>query len=74
MEKLSAGISQISYVETHNLLGKFPFGSRKKHSTLHPLVYLMNNVNTAALNKKEHIIAMFCDLRKAFDTVNYSFY
>jgi hypothetical protein len=34
------------------------------------MVHLMNLVSRA-LNKKETAIAIFCDLRKAFDTVNH---
>jgi retron-type reverse transcriptase len=34
------------------------------------MVKFMNYVNTA-LNNKEHAIAIFCDLRKAFDTVDH---
>ncbi len=34
------------------------------------MVHLMNFVSRA-LNKKETAIAIFCDLRKAFDTVNH---
>ena len=37
---------------------------------MHPLVHFMNTVSTA-LNKKHHSIAIFCDLRKAFDTVDH---
>ncbi len=35
------------------------------------MVHNMNFVSEA-LNKKESAIAIFCDLRKAFDTVNHS--
>ncbi len=42
----------------------------KKHSTLHPLVHFMNFV-TKSSNNKEHALAIFCDLRKAFDTVDH---
>jgi hypothetical protein len=34
------------------------------------MVKFLNYVNTA-LNNKEHAIAIFCDLRKAFDTVDH---
>jgi hypothetical protein len=34
------------------------------------MVHMMNFVSKA-LNKKETAIAIFCDLRKAFDTVNH---
>jgi hypothetical protein len=58
------------FLERHNLLAPQQFGFRQGHSTLHPLMVFTNNLTTA-LNKKEHSIAIFCDLRKAFDTVNH---
>ncbi len=58
------------FLEVNNLLLGQQFGFRSNHSTLHPMVKFMNYVNTA-LNNKEHAIAIFCDLRKAFNTVNH---
>jgi len=58
------------FLESHNLISQNQFGFRKGHSTIHPLILFVNNL-TSALNKKEHSIAIFCDLRKAFDTVNH---
>ena len=59
-----------NYLEYHQLISKFQFGFRKEHSTVHPLILFSNHI-TQALEKKEHSIAVFCDLRKAFDTVNH---
>jgi hypothetical protein len=59
------------FLEENKLLSNFQFGFRKKHSTIHPLIHFMN-FTSRALNEKEHTIAIFCDLRKAFDTVNHS--
>jgi uncharacterized protein YggT (Ycf19 family) len=59
-----------NFVETNNIITPSQFGFRKNHSTMHPLVHFVNNVSTA-LNKKHHAIAIFCDLRKAFDTVDH---
>jgi hypothetical protein len=61
----------MDHLEINELLSESQFGFRKKHSTLHPLVHFMNFV-TNAFNKKEHALAIFCDLRKAFDTVDHS--
>ncbi len=41
------------------------------HSTLHPLLLFSNKI-TEALENKEHCIAIFCDLKKAFDTVDHN--
>jgi hypothetical protein len=58
-------------LELNSIITPSQFGFRKNHSMLHPMVHLMNFVSDA-LNKKESAIAIFCDLRKAFDTVNHS--
>ena len=59
-----------SFLDVNHLISNSQFGFRKNHSTLHPLVHFLNYV-AKALDKKQHCIAIFCDLRKAFDTVNH---
>jgi len=61
----------IAFLEDNNIISEHQFGFRKGHSTIHPLMLFMNNL-TSALNKKQLSIAIFCDLRKAFDTVNHN--
>ena len=61
----------INFIEHHNLLSKHQFGFRKNHSTIHPMV-LLDNYISEALNNKNYAIAIYCDLRKAFDTVDHS--
>ncbi len=61
----------IGFLDDHNILSNNQFGFRKNHSTIHPLMLFMNNL-TSALNKKQFSIAIFCDLRKAFDTVDHN--
>jgi len=61
----------VNYLESNDLISQFQFGFRKEHSTLHPMVHFMNKITTA-LENKEHSIAIFCDLRKAFDTCSHS--
>ena len=58
------------FLENNELLSKFQFGFRKEHSTLHPMILFMNKL-TSALENKQHTIAIFCDLRKAFDSCNH---
>ena len=60
----------LNFLEINNILTPDQFGFRKSHSAVHPMVNMMNFVSSA-LNKKETAIAIFCDLRKAFDTVNH---
>jgi len=59
-----------SFLETNKLLCEQQFGFRKSHSTLHPLVHFLNKISEAK-NKNKYTIAIFCDLRKAFDTVDH---
>ena len=59
------------HLENNNLLSMFQFGFRKGHSTLHPMLHFLNKITTS-FEKKEHTIAIFCDLRKAFDCCNHS--
>ena len=42
----------------------------KNHWTVRPLIHFMNFISEA-FSKKHHVISIFCDLRKAFDTVNF---
>ena len=58
------------FLDVNNLISSSQFGFRKKHSTLHPLIHFQNFVSSA-LDKGEHAVAIFCDLRKAFDTVDH---
>ena len=59
------------FLDDHNLISEHQFGFRKGHSTIHPLMLFMNTLS-ASLNNNQISIAIFCDLRKAFDTVNHS--
>jgi len=61
----------VEFLDEHKIISNCQFGFRKGHSTIHPLMLFMNNLTTA-LNKKQFSIAIFCDLRKAFDTVNHT--
>jgi hypothetical protein len=59
-----------SFLETNNLLSKSQFGFRKNHSTIHPILHLLNEITNAS-NQRKLTIAIFCDLRKAFDTCDH---
>jgi Reverse transcriptase (RNA-dependent DNA polymerase) len=60
-----------TFLENNILLSSNQFGFRKKYSTIHPLIHFVNHI-TDALNSKKHSLAIFCDLRKAFDTVDHT--
>ena len=49
------------FLENNNLISNSQFGFRSSHSTIHPMIKFMNFVSEA-LNKKQHTIAIFCDL------------
>jgi hypothetical protein len=59
-----------AFLNFYNLLSNSQYGFRKEHSTIHPLTKFLNFI-TRAFNDKEHCVAIFCDLRKAFDTVDH---
>ena len=58
------------YLNFNDLFYELQFGFRKGHSTIHPLVKFLNYVSEAH-NNHEHALAIFIDLKKAFDTVNH---
>jgi Reverse transcriptase (RNA-dependent DNA polymerase) len=58
-----------SYLNQNNLISPFQFGFGPKHSTVHPMLKLVN-AYASALNNKKYFLTIFCDLRKAFDTCN----
>jgi Reverse transcriptase (RNA-dependent DNA polymerase) len=62
-------IRLMKYLNNYNLLSSNQFGFRPKHSTYHPMLNILNTA-MSALNKKQHMLIIFCDLKKAFDTCN----
>ena len=47
------------------------FGFRKGHSTSHALNYSINHIESL-LESKKHVLGIFIDLSKAFDTISHS--
>jgi hypothetical protein len=60
----------INFINKHNILYKFQFGFREKHSTNMAIVTLIDKISNA-LDNGEYVIGVFLDLQKAFDTVNH---
>ena len=60
-----------SFLILHTLLNPSQYGFRKFHSTDLALLELVDKVSNA-LAKKEHIISVFMDLSKAFDTLDHA--
>jgi hypothetical protein len=59
-----------SFLTAKNILHENQFGFRKCHSTTHALNYSINHIETALKNKK-HVLGIFIDLSKAFDTIDH---
>ena len=59
-----------SFLSSKNTLSENQFGFRKMHSTSHAINYSVNNILTEIENKN-HVIGIFIDLSKAFDTIEH---
>ena len=60
-----------SFLTLNNILNPSQFGFRKKYSTDFAITKLLDKV-TQSLSEKEHVIALFMDLSKAFDTIDHN--
>jgi len=58
-----------AHLQKENILSNDQYGFRPRHSTLDAQMDLIREVETNKLDKK-HTLALFIDLKKAFDTVN----
>ena len=58
-----------TYLENKNILSDCQFGFRKSLNTEMALITAIDFI-TRALDSKEHVLGLFLDLRKAFDTVD----
>jgi len=59
-----------SFLQEKNIISPHQFGFRSAHSTVHPMIQLLNLAGSA-LNNKKHTLIIFCDLKKAFDTCSH---
>jgi hypothetical protein len=60
-----------SFLMSKGILNDKQFGFRKSHSTSHALNYAANCINEAK-SKRKHVLGIFIDLSKAFDTIDHS--
>jgi hypothetical protein len=60
----------LSYLNSNDIFFKHQYGFRSKHSTVHPIIHLLNHCAKAS-NKSdpEYTLAILCDLSKAFDVI-----
>ena len=62
----------ITYLNSHNILYKHQYGFRSNHSTIHPIIHLLNHcAEHTNTNIPEYTLAVLCDLSKAFDVINH---
>ena len=59
-----------NFLNMHNILNPNQYGFRKNHSTDLALVKIYDKITNAMANK-EHVIGVFLDLSKAFDTLDH---
>ena len=71
LEKIVAK-QMVGFLNKHHILYANQYGFRKGHSTIHPVMQFLDKIFTA-LNKPQpdYSLGIFCDLKKAFDTVDF---
>ena len=63
----------MNFLDENDILYRHQYGFRAKHSTIHPVLHLLNHC--AEANNKtpsQMTLATFCDLSKAFDTISHN--
>ena len=59
-----------NFLYKNDIIYKYQFGFRKKHSTPHAIITLVDRI-TSSLDSGDLVIGVFLDLKKAFDTVDH---
>ena len=61
----------MNFLKNHNVFTNSQYGFRQKHSTIHALLNFVDKV-THAIDNSSHLIGIFLDFSKAFDTINHN--
>ena len=61
----------MNFLKNHNVFTNFQFGFQQKHNTVHALLNFVDKV-THAIDNSSHLIGIFLDFSKAFDTINHN--
>ena len=59
-----------TFLDSGKILNEKQFGFRKKHSTTDAVTKFINDIGKS-LDNKESVLAVYCDLSRAFDTINH---
>ena len=59
-----------AYLISHNIIHPHQFGFQQGKNTTHALLHILNYI-TEAFNENKFVVAIFLDLKKAFDMVNH---
>ena len=61
------------FIEKNKILFDLQFGFRKNHNTTQPLIHFLDKIyNASNKDNPEYTIAVFIDLKKAFDTTSHT--
>ena len=60
----------VSFLSENGFFNPLQFGFLKGRSTSQAILQVINNI-TSAINEREYVLAIFLDIRKAFDSVNH---
>ena len=69
LEKIVANYV-LNFLDQHAILYDHQFGFRRRHSTSHAIISLVEKVSRS-LDTGKIVVGVFLDLKKAFDTVDH---